>query len=303
MKKVIMISMMFLLPLCGWAGKKLVSITMDDGSRVQSGTIEYDEQDRVVRYVVQNSNGNSYEYTGTYIGDEKIEVYDSRNEKQHTFTMENGRLTAATLFFDQFGLSWGSEVYPASISYDGNKIVRVANVDDYGVGTMAWNGDNPSEWYSYDSSGKEREHTIYTYNTLATHPIMHAIFGFWYSEPSMHDLFESLFLYPYYGDLPKGLFEKIVYTENQKDTFEYDFTYETNADGDVVKAIVTRGSKVKTYTFEWEGTSAINSVTAAQTGTDTFYSLDGQHFNNTPGSGLVIVRHSDGTVAKVIMRK
>lgn len=301
--KYIFVVLMCLVSPSSWADKKLVCITQDNGSKVSRGDIEYDSEGRVTRFEISHNNENGHSFVANYIGSESIEIIETernpRDEETYTYnyTLSDGKLLTVGQFFDQLHpLSDGVNEYPATVFYENNKIVRLAYVYggmEYMPSTMTWNGDNPAEWKN------DNEHTIYTYNTISTHPIIHAIFGFWFAQPSIGDMYESLMLYPYYGDLPKGLFEHIHY-EEYRDTFEYDFAYETDSDGYVTKAVVTSDYRTWTYTLEWEGTASVKDIPSDNTfsGKTDIYTLDGRRLQGEPTQKGVYIRNGKAIVIK-----
>lgn len=286
MKRIILVICAIVCITMTYAEKRLVSISCEKGNEMEQGSIEYDDQGRIIKYSVviltPDTGTHNQITTYTYTGSDRIDIdytFDKYSE-HYSFIISNGKLISADLFFDAFPES--------TLTYEGDKFVKIANDSD--TGYMTWNGDNLAEWYAYWDN-EEAQHTVYTYNNISTHPLVHTLFGF--SDQvygGVRSFFEQLALYPYYGLLPKGLFEKVVYTEGRRLIQTYNFEYEKDSNDDIVKVTVTcDNGKTSIYTLVWESTSTdIGNVPLRSVEAELYYNLSGQQ-SKTPRKGVNIV--------------
>ncbi|MBR4217735.1 MAG: hypothetical protein IKR71_01650 [Bacteroidales bacterium] len=281
MKKQLILLVMMLLPMAGYAQKRLVSIAEDYNGKVKYGFIEYDDQGRVNKYTIQYADGNKDVCDITYTGSEAINIkyIGSDYEEIFAYTISDGKIQTAGIFFDGFSNS--------TLTYTGNKLTHIENG---GVtGELTWDGDNPSEWYYYAGS-KEEEHTVLTFNNISTHPVIHAIWGFFTTyTPGVGDFFEPLVLYPYYGDMPKGLVDTQIFTEGGTKTYNYTYTYDTNDEGDIVKVtrLNTGNNKARIFMLDWEGSTGIVTLHSSTPQVQRYYDLQGRPVSQ-PSKGLYI---------------
>ena len=266
-----------------FCNKKLLSITEESGSTVKYATIEYDNQNRVVKYTIKGGN-RTEECTYSYPDENHIVINDG--EEVFNYTLKDGKIKTAGLFFDGFTNS--------TLTYAGNKFVLVG--DNGNTGEMTWDGDVFKEWNLYHND-KVEEKSLFTFNSISTDPIVHALFGFFTTYAAgVDDFLEPLALYPYYGELPKGLVETNIHTEYESSTTRtntYHYTYEKNAIGDIIKVTKSNDYKTVVYTLEWDGvpiepdTPPTTELVEADSGKQDF-SIGGTIDSNTNLNGVVI---------------
>ena len=105
-------------------------------------------------------------------------------------------------------------------------------------------------------NGKLDEKLVWKYNNIKTHPLVHALFGFydfWEGDhPWLDDIFGVLPVYNYLGTLPVNLFSEVTYTdylEKNPKPYTSNLSYSMDSNGNVTKIMV---NDKESYTLTWE---------------------------------------------------
>ena len=257
--------------------RRLLSISQSDGSSTRKGTLEYDEQGRIVKYThVRGSRTTEYDYTYNADG-----IIVSSGSDSYTYTIQNGRVSTAHWSLDK---DYVNEDFTYTYNEAGQMVTIVDETTytskDPSVKTteMAWAGGNLASMDYYRQNGNSdrelRTHTDYTYGTLTSEPMLRAIFGFGLGDKIYIDeLFETFAIYPYMGKLPENLFaintETTIYNGNR--TYTYNYNYEQDSDGNIVTVTINDD----TYTLEWDATAVTPPISNTFTiGDLTYTKLD-----------------------------
>ena len=247
--------------LCGWANeqdravlddqgtetsqsafgsKRLLSISRTDKYGTNKGDIKYYEDGRVKEYHV---NGMVYKYS--YSGNQMS--IDDSEDGIYTFEIQNGKLATGKFQYED---------YREELSFyydDSDRFIKLSNtaISDEGSETIdmtyTWNNNNlaTAQVEGFDVCS-------YSYNTLTSEPIIHALFGFGLGYPPEieDDVFENIAFYPYIGVLPENLFsETIVNYDGEYAVFNY--SYETDTNGNITKVIASGDGETIVYDLSW----------------------------------------------------
>ena len=104
------------------------------------------------------------------------------------------------------------------------------------------------------------------------------------------DIMELMAFYPFVGKLPERLIEKTIYTDSSGSQTEYNYVYESNSEGDIVKVTIESKGTSTIYTLDWDGSSysGIDSLNKDEQASDVIYSISGQRLA-APQKGLNII--------------
>lgn len=300
MKQTLLFKILFVLeiafPLSGWAEykpvvnnvntsmpepnvgtKRLVAITRQkDGNKLERTDMSYDDKGRIIKFVYNDG-------TRTEVGNYKYDndvisiVYD--NSFKHEFHFANGKISTAPMNLESEGLTGtryfeydaSDQLVKFSIVIDGSSNNTYAKVE--------WNNGNPSH-ISYGSlntstnTEKEMYSASFTQNGMSAEPVVRALFGLCVSTPTFDisdDIYELIAFYPYIGKLPQQLIGQAEHSKSGKVSV-YNYSYETDNNGNITKVTITCDGKATVYTMEWEGSSTPPStdITASETGKQDF---------------------------------
>lgn len=267
-----------------FGGKHIKTITWTDGKDTEVGELKYDEDGRIKEYLIDGKSRDKYAYS-----DNSITITESGDT--YEYTISNGRVVSGKTSLD------GGEIdIDRTFSYnlDGQLASIVNKEKERGysevytiIESWEWRDSNLSMWTLLDD--EDTETSLFTYNSITTEPMMRALFGFG-QERHLDDFYELLAIYPYMGKLPNNLFERIKHRDAEDREWEYNYTYDQNANGDIAKVTISFKDKTYVYTFEWEGSddpSAIKDIVVSPSEQHVYYNLNGQKVI-TPVKGIYI---------------
>lgn len=274
--------------------KRLVAITRQkDDNKLERTDMSYDDKGRIIKFVYNDG-------TRTKVGNYKYDndvisiVYD--NSFKHEFHFANGKISTAPMNLESEGLTGtryfeydaSDQLVKFSIVIDGSSNNTYAKVE--------WNNGNPSH-ISYGSlntstnTEKEMYSASFTQNGMSAEPVVRALFGLCVSTPTFDisdDIYELIAFYPYIGKLPQQLIGQTEHSKSGKVSV-YDYSYETDNNGNITKVTITCDGKATVYTMEWEGSSTPPStdITASETGKQDFGNGGGIDSNTNLNGNVV----------------
>ena len=218
----------------------------------------------------------------------------------HKFTLDNNRVTKYEEIYDSESWSGTNDII-----YDGDRYWKTVTSYSYlgmtfsMTGEILWTGNNLSESITYITADDVRTRAILTPSSLTADPLSRCLFGL-----GMYNEFGIVF-YKNYGELPENLISSVqtIYYNEGGYIVNKTYTYEFDSDGYVTKAVLDDTDEgVYTYTLVWEAnTAAVDKVRSVSSEPQDFYDLKGGK-HQQPAHGLNIVRMSDGTIRKVVVR-
>jgi surface protein len=274
--------------------KRLIAITRQrEGNNLERTDMTYDEKGRIVNLVYSNG-------TRTKVGNYKYDndvisiVYD--NSFKHEFHFANGKISTAPMNLESEGLTGtryfeydaSDQLVKFSIVIDGSSNNTYAKVE--------WNNGSPSSvYYANLNTSTNTETEMYsasfTQNGMSAEPVVRALFGLCVSTPTFDisdDIYELIAFYPYIGKLPQQLIGQAEHSKSGKVSV-YNYSYETDNNGNITKVTITCDGKATVYTLEWEGSSTPPStdITASETGKQDFGNGGGIDSNTNLNGNVV----------------
>ena len=230
---------------------RLKTITHYDGYSTESGTLTYDDAGRIIRFVWSEGGSSKYTINYSYEGVNEIKYTSKKSGETIICTINSGKMVKKVV------KEGSSDIIVCNYTYKNNRLAE--RKDDYKDGrsyiyNYVWNGSNLKELSIFDN-GKLDEKLVWKYNNIKTHPLVHALFGFydfWEGDhPWLDDIFGVLPVYNYLGTLPVNLFSEISYTSYGESSTPWisKISYNMDSDGNVVKIITDNGMY---YTLTWE---------------------------------------------------
>lgn len=287
--------------------KRLTAITRKKGNNdLERSEMTYDDKGRIVNFVYANGTKTetvSYTYVNDII---YIEHYTQSGTNKHEYHFANGKVSYAPITLESENLT-GNRVFEydssnqltkMSIAFDGSSVQNYAKID--------WADGSPVS-YSYNrvniSDGTETElhNSLFTLNNMQSEPVVHAIFGMGEGKNVNidDDIMELMAFYPFVGKQPERLIDKTIYTNSSGSQTEYNYTYESNSEGDIVKITIESKGTSTIYTLDWDGASnsGIEALNKDEQTSDAIYDISGKHLYS-PQKGINIINGK-----KVIIRK
>ena len=235
---------------------RLIGITHSDGYSTESGMLTYDDVGRVIQFT-WNGNSIKYSYNGSTV--EAIYNWSSGSSSRTVFTLDRGVVVKKTLY--------GSNPEEYVYSYKNNQLSGIKmkkleytnSVYDF---DYIWENNNLKQLDIFHN-GKIDLKFIWKYNDIKTHPLIHALFGFYAYEdsgtsPYLIDLACVLPVYNNFGKLPTNLFSECTYYEENK-SWNHTMSYRID-NGNIVEIIDDDGKRKEVYYLTWEKTSGIDNV-------------------------------------------
>ena len=187
---------------------RLKAITHSDGYSTESGTLTYDDAGRIIQYT-WDGNSINYSYNGSTV--EAIYKWSGGKSDKTIFTLDKGIVIKKTLY--------GSNPEEYVYSYKNNQLSGIKmkkleytnSVYDF---DYIWENNNLKQLDIFHN-GKIDSKFIWKYNDIKTHPLIHALFGFYAYEdsgtsPYLEDLACVLPVYNNFGKLPTNLFQNVL---------------------------------------------------------------------------------------------
>ena len=228
----------------------------------ESGMLTYDDAGRIMQFT-WDGHSITYSYKGATI--EAIYKWSDGSSSRTIFTLDKGVIVKKTLW-DKYGNL--NEEY--DYSYKNNRLsgINMNKGDNEYTFDYVWEGNNLKQLETF-YNGKAYDKSIWKYNGIKTHPLIHALFGFYAYEdagasPYLLDLACVLPVYNNFGVLPTNLFSECTYFDFVENK-EWNYTMSYNMDGGNVVEIVVTNVKYKKrdiYHLTWEETSGIDNVKA-----------------------------------------
>lgn len=300
-------ALLFTMPVYG-TGKRLKSFSTTREHYV--AVMNYDSHSRVTRIDVRGLPGDpegqgidqtlsidwnnldnkvitmSREGSGPFNYDESVEL------------SADGKIIACT----EYGSSYSSS--PDTYTYDSDGYCIQKNYGDYGshfYGKFIYSWENGDivkivcEEY-WEGEGSITESNA-TYNN-ETYPQGAEFVGGWMDNECIDAEFPWLAIFT---GMIKSSRHHMVSSEPMKGII-YGYNYEVDEDGYPLQISGTYWDGPVTYRFEWEESAGITDCTVSTTDEhDSYFSLEGIQLDR-PVKGINIVRHSDGSSAKIIIR-
>ena len=230
--------------------KRLTKITWTDGKETETAELRYDDTGRIKEYLIDGKVINQYTYS-----DNTISI--SEDGDSYEYNISDGRVISGKTFLDGDYVSINR-----TFMYNTQaQLVSIVNKEkekgDPDVSIISekwdWNGDNLSSW-SEDAWG-DLETSSFIYNDMTAEPMMCALFGFSQAR-HLDDFYEILAIYPYLGSIPKNLFQTVKHKDAEKRDFEYSYTYEQKANGDIGKVSISYKDETYVFTLDWGDSDA-----------------------------------------------
>lgn len=295
-----------------------------------TGSLEYNDEGNPSSFAI----GITINYMGT---EQNIPVlstsygYDNNSLTQNvdmssmdisnmstTAALENG--LAKSLSYSVDGKNYSYE-----FDYDNGKLVSIAGDDEDGTDVnadLAWDNGNLTK-YSSIVKGDSSTTINFEYSDVKSDPALNCILSFFIENQLTENSFAGLTPVKFFGltcnNLPSKLYG--AFYDKDEDTGEQtvendtiNLSYTIGDDGYVSKVTID-GADIDLddetsiqnvdLNITWEdiptsGLSSVKTVNNAVAG-DEYYSLDGVKLP-TLKQGINIVRHSDGTVQKLVVK-
>lgn len=274
--------------------KRLVAITRQkDGNKLERTDMSYDDKGRIIKFVY---NDGTRTRVGNYKYDNDIisMVYDNTNK--YEFYFANGKISTAPMNLESDGLT-GTRYFEYDASDQLVKFTVVHNGSSNNrYAKFEWNNGSPSSvYYANLNTSTNTETEMYsasfTQNGMSAEPVVRALFGLCVSTPTFnisYDICEMIAFYPYIGKLPQQLIGQTEHSKSGKVSV-YDYSYETDNNGNITKVTITCDGKATVYTLEWEGSSTPPStdITASETGNQDFGNGGGIDSNTNLNGNVV----------------
>lgn len=249
--------------------KRLTAITRKQGNNeLERSDMTYDDKGRIVHFVYTKGTRTetvSYTYANDII---YIEHRTPSGTNKHEYHFANGKVSYAPITLGSenmtgnrtFEYDSSDQMTKMSIAFDGSTSQQQAKV--------GWDNGSPvsfSYWRINTTNSTETElhNSSFTLGNMQTEPVVHAIFSMGEGKNVNidDDIMELMAFYPFVGKLPERLIEKTIYTNSSGSQTEYNFTYETNSQGNIVKVTVASQNSPTVYTLEWDGNSTPDTPT------------------------------------------
>ena len=227
---------------------RLKAITHGYGNTQESGTLTYDDTGRLIRFAWEGYTVN-YSYEGT----NEIKATYSSNNETIIHTISSGKMVKKVVKYGS------TNAFAYNYTYKNNRWSNIKMEDYVENGhydfDYVWNGNNLKE-LSVLRNGNLDEKLVWKYNNIKTHPLVHALFGFyayWEGDlPWLYEISEVLPIYSYLGTLPVNLFSEVTYTdylEKNPKPYTSSLSYSMDSNGNVTKIMV---NDKESYTLTWE---------------------------------------------------
>ena len=278
--------------------KRLTAITRKQGNNeLERSDMTYDDKGRIVFFVYTKGTRTetvSYTYANDII---YVEYNTSGGTNKYEFHFANGKVSYAPITLESenmtgnrtFEYDSSDQMTKMSIAFDGSTSRQQIRV--------GWDNGSPvsfSYWRINTTDGSEKElyNSTFTLGNMQTEPVVHAIFGMGKGNNVNidDDIMELMAFYPFVGKLPERLIEKTIYTDSSGSQTEYNYVYESNSEGDIVKVTIESKGTSTIYTLDWDGSSysGIDSLNKDEQASDVIYSISGQRLA-APQKGLNII--------------
>ena len=283
--------------------KRLLSISIESSRSYDSGimNIEYDGQGRVSSISSTFDNRNdlcTFAYSDNQIDMTHSDASDYYNNTDYFhFFLDNGKIASSSVVYEkdhvQLDDSYTYDSEGHLIQIDETITFLNYNNTKTESSLLEWSGDDLIKL----SNGRDLFST-YTNGDLYSYPVLHTLFSGFFGFASQLDevkMEEAVALYPYFGTLPSHLYSNGLFEDNDDEKpfkRDYDYTYETNDEGDVIRVVENSNKGTYVFTLEWSepiddiitGISTIH----CKDETDVFYTLGGQRVLTPNAKGIYI---------------
>lgn len=275
--------------------KRLASITETEYSTSEVTSFSYDADGRLIK-VTDNYSTIDIDYSGLAAG--KIVITD-------TETYDNDKsIYEATV--NELGLISSAVEKENSVTsttwefaYTNGKLSKATIIDgsDKEYIDISWENTLLTSYVETESWDNDIATATFTYSGVANTGNLAMLDEIYGLD--LDDL-EYLAMGGYFGEIPSELPTAVSY-KDEDGTQTGTVTWELDADGYPVK-LTSSQYRNESTSFAWEvATTGIGTVAPESNGLSKFYSIDGRELTN-PTEGIVIERKPDGRTIKRVIR-